>query len=149
MGKARRNSVQVNFDIIDRRIATIGLTRAGISRQLGYSSTWLIGAKKNDGRLRTKDAEDLCGLLGLKLEDVVVKEKEEPQEVPQSETEAPQTWGGAEMAKAIDKQTATLNARINSLSEDLKQLLEIAEKQRHYTYQIGVLLQNVIDKMGR
>jgi transcriptional regulator with XRE-family HTH domain len=122
--------VVVDFGVINKRIEKLGISRAEISEDCGYSSSWLRTSERNGGRIRTRAAIDLCEELGLNLADIIVPEKQ-PEPVP--EPEQPETDGADEAIKlttpiAIDTADAIVTGLADIVSETVSnQTVDIVE----------------------
>lgn len=76
------NYKNFNVQLIREKLAKAGLPVTVASRMLGYSDSSL-GNTLTRGTIRKRDAEQLCKMLGLKLEDVLLQEKKEPEQTVQ------------------------------------------------------------------
>jgi hypothetical protein len=157
MGKARRNSVQVDFDILEKRMAVLGISKASISERLGYSKAWFYSAKINGGRLREKDAREVCDLLGLKPEDVIVPEKQPgavdadviklTTPIAIDQADAIVTGLADIVSEAVSNQTVDIVEGMDALADAVVQLT--GEVKRGQDLLRGCLLriEKVLDKM--
>lgn len=157
MKKARSNRVQVDFDIIEKRRRVLGITKAAISKQLGYTAPWFVAAKKNGRWIREKDAKDICELLGLKLEDVIVTEKQPeavdadaiklttPIAIDQSDVIV--TGLADIVSEAVNNQTADIIERMDALADGVMQLTEGIKREQDLLRGCLLRIEKVLDKM--
>lgn len=157
MGKARKNSVQVNFGILEKRMEVLGISKAGISEQLGYSKAWFNSAKINGGRIRVKDAKDISDLLGLKFEDVIAPEPVQPEAdvaenaikltTPIAIDQADAIVTG--LADAVRNQTADIIERVDALTDGVMRLNENVGRVLDFISDYVVYLNRAADKMEK
>lgn len=164
MKKARSNRVQVDYELIEKRMRVLGIAKAAISKQLGYTAPWFVTVKNSGRWIREKDAKDICELLGLKLEDVIVPEKQ-----PEPEPEQPET-GDADAIKlttpiaidqadvivtgladivseAVNNQTKDIIERMDALAAAVVQLAGEVKREQDFTHGCAVYLREILEKM--
>lgn len=55
----------INWPVLDRRIGTLGITPASLSRAIGRSNSFYTSMKSNDSRMLRKDALSIANVLNI------------------------------------------------------------------------------------